>query len=272
MRLIDCFMYFDEDLMLDLRLNILNKEVDKFVIVESRTDHSGNKKKLNFDIKNFKKFNKKINYLVVVTLPVKKKIFSASWRNKPSWLRENFQRNYLYEGFKNDNENDLVMISDIDEIPDPHKIKNFNIKEKYACFVQKNFQQKLNLLNTSNPDWYGTKICVKKYLKSPQWLRDIKIKKNFWKIYKPNLPQLIFDGGWHFSFLKNAKKISKKIRSYAHQEYNKNIFYDIEMINEKIAQRKDVLGREFNYSKIEIDNTFPDFIQNNKEKFKEWIL
>ena len=85
MKLIDCFMYFDEDLMLELRLNVLNNVTDKFVIVESKTDHSGNPKKLNFDIKNFKKFSNKIKYLVVDTLPVKKKIFSISCRNEPSW-------------------------------------------------------------------------------------------------------------------------------------------------------------------------------------------
>ena len=271
MKIIDCFMYFDEDLVLDLRLNILDAVVDKFVIVESKTDHSGNSKQLNFDIKKFEKFSKKIEYLVVDNLPIRRRFFSNSWRNRPSWLRENFQRNYLYEGYKNNDENDLIMISDIDEIPDPKNISNFNPKEKYACFVQKNFQQKLNLLNVTNPNWYGTKICVKKYLKSPQWLRDIKVKKNFWKIYKPDPPQLIYNGGWHFSFLKNSKNISKKIKSYAHQEYNKGEFYDIKSIDDKISNGKDILGREFNYKKIEIDNSYPDFILSNKETLKEWI-
>ena len=272
MKLIDCFMYFDEDLMLELRLNVLNNVTDKFVIVESKTDHSGNPKKLNFDIKNFKKFSNKIKYLVVDTLPVRKKIFSISWRNEPSWLRENFQRNYLQEGFKNEHDNDLIMISDIDEIPNPKKIKNFNKEKKYACFVQKNFQQKLNLLNATIPNWYGTKICIKKFLKSPQWLRNIKIKKNFWKLYRPDPPQLILDGGWHFSFLKNSKNISRKIRSYAHQEYNREEFFDIKTIDDKISQSKDILGRDFNYKKIELDNTYPEFILNNREIFNKWIL
>ena len=76
------------------------------------------------------------------------------------------------------------MISDIDEIPNPEKIKNFNIKINMHCFLQKNFQSKINLLNITESNWAGTKICKKKYLKSPQWLREIKIKKNpFWKIF-----------------------------------------------------------------------------------------
>ena len=88
MKLIDCFMYFNEDVVLDLRLNILNNFVDKFVIVESKIDHAGNKKKLNFDLGKFKKFKNKIIYLVAEDLPFKQKLFSKSWRNQPSWLRE----------------------------------------------------------------------------------------------------------------------------------------------------------------------------------------
>ncbi len=273
MKLIDAFMYFDEDLVLELRLNILNEMVDQFIIVESKIDHAGNNKKLNFQIDKFSKFKDKIKYLVVEELPVKKKLFSYSWRNQPSWLRENFQRNFLHEGFKDSDDNDLIMISDIDEIPNPKIIKNFDRSYKYGCFVQKYFQTKINLLNISEPEWYGTKICVKKYLKSPQWLRDIKIKKkSFWKFYKPNLPQIIYDGGWHFSFLKNSVEISQKIKSYAHQEYNKERFNDVKTIEEKLSARKDILNRGFDYRKVEVDQTFPDYILQNREKYKEWIL
>ena len=101
MKIIDCFMYFDEDLVLDLRLNILNSVVDKFVIVESKIDHAGNYKKLNFNINNFIKFKDKIEYFALDELPVRKKIFSRSWRNSPNWIRENYQRNCLLKGFKN---------------------------------------------------------------------------------------------------------------------------------------------------------------------------
>ena len=166
-------------------------------------------------------------------------------------MRDQFQRNALSRGYQENSPEDWIMISDIDEIPDPKKLANFNLKNKYACFVQKNFQQKLNLLNTTHPNWYGTKICIKKFLKSPQWLRDIKMKKSFWKIYKPNPPQLIFDGGWHFSFVKNSKNISNKIKSYAHQEYNKDKFHNINSIDDKISQNKDILERDLNYKKIE---------------------
>ena len=273
MKLIDCFMYFNEDVVLDLRLNILDDIVDKFVIVESKKDHAGNNKELNFNINKFHKFKDKIDYFVINDLPFKKKIFSRSWRNDSSWLRENFQRNCLYQGYKNNDDNDIVMISDIDEIPDPKKILDFDKKKKYACFIQKNFQTKINLLNTTHRDWIGTRICIKKFLKSPQWLKNIKTKeKKFWKFYKPNPPQIINDGGWHFSFLKKSEEISRKLKSYAHQEYNLEKYYNIGSIEEKMKKGEDILDRNFIYKKIEIDSSYPDFIIKNKEKLKEWII
>ena len=265
MKLIDCFMYFDEDVVLDLRLNILKDVVDKFVIVESKIDHAGNKKKLNFDINKFKNFNDKIKYLVTDNLPFKRSFLSTSWRNDPAWLRENYQRNYLYKGFEENHDEDVIMISDIDEIPNPNLINSFNKNNKYACFVQKNFQSKINLLNTSQPLWYGTRICVKKFLKSPQWLRNIKIKnKGFWKFYRTSMPQLIENGGWHFSFLKDSAQISNKLKSYAHQEFNNNKINNIQSIEKKLKKKEDLLGRDFIYQTVEVDSSYPKYILENR--------
>ncbi len=269
MKLIDCFMYFDEDLVLDLRLNILHEHVEKFIIAEATRDHSGKEKKLNFDFKNFSKFKDKINYLIIDDLPINVKSKKKNW-DANHW-RDQYQRDSLARGFKKCDENDLIMISDIDEIPDPNKLSEFKIQNKYACFMQKNFQSKLNLLNITDKYWMGTKICQKKHLKSPQWLRDIKTKKrSFWKFYKPKEPQLIFDGGWHFSFLKKPKDIAKKIKAYSHQEFNKNNFTNIKNIEKKIIEKSDIFGRNYKYEKIEIDEKFPKYIRENKEKFKEY--
>ena len=206
-------MYFDEDLILDIRLNTLNEYVDKFVISEATRDHAGNDKKLNFDIKKFSKFKNKIIYVVEENLP------------------------------------------------------------KSVPKFKKNLSIKLNLLNTTNSLWPGTKICVKKFLKSPQWLRNIKTKDYpFWKFYKPKTPQLINDGGWHFSFLKKPKDIAKKIKSYAHQELNKEEFTDINLINNRVELGRDIFDRDFNYKKIELNSDFPKYILENKLKFKDWIL
>ena len=264
-------MYFDEDLILDLRLNILNNYVDKFVIAEATKDHTGKDKKLNFNINNFSKFKNKITYINVEDMPTNLKFYKKNW--PVHHLRDQHQRNALARGYENSSDDDLIMISDIDEIPDPEKIKIFDIKNKYACFIQKNFQSKINLLNISDKNWMGTKIIKKKNIKSPQWLRNIKTAKPpFWKFYKPRQPQLIYEGGWHFSFLKNPKGISKKIQSYSHSEYNKSTYTDEKKIAERINNRTDIFDRNFKYAKIDIDDTFPKYILENINKYKDWII
>ena len=271
MKLYDCSMYFDEDLMLDLRLNILNENVDKFIIAEATRDHAGNEKKLNFNLKNFSKFENKIQYLVVDDVPINVKSKKKNW-SANHW-RDQHQRNAMARGFENCDDEDLIMISDIDEIPDPKKMSEFKIQNKYACFMQKNFQSKLNLLNVTDKYWMGTKICQKKFLRSPQWLRDIKTKKRpFWKFYKPKTPQLILDGGWHFSFLKKPKDIAKKIISYSHQEFNKDEFINEKKIEKRIENKQDLFNRNIKYEKTEIDSSFPKYIFDNKTMYKDWII
>ena len=270
MKLYDCCMYFDEDLILDLRFNILNNFVDKFVVAEATKNHAGKDKKLNFNINNFLKFRDKINYIIVDDMPVSFKSYKKNWQ--VHHLRDQFQRNALVRGYKDCGDDDLIMISDIDEIPNPNKIKEFQIKNKYACFMQKNFQSKINLLNVTDSNWMGTKIIQKKFLKTPQWLRNIKTSKPaFWKFYKPRQPQLIYDGGWHFSFLKDPKGISKKIKSYSHSEYNKVEFTDEKNIEKRINNKVDIFDRNFKYKKVDLDDTFPKYILDNLGKYKNWI-
>ncbi len=263
-------MYFDEDLVLDIRLNTLKDKVDKFIIVEATKTHSGNDKKLNFKIENFSKFKDKIHYIVVDDLPINVKSPKKNWHENHT--RDQFQRNAIERGYKDFSDEDLIMISDIDEIPNPKKIEEFNIKNKYACFLQKNFQSKINLLNITDINWPGTKICQKKYLKSPQWLRNIKVKsKSFWKIFNRSI-QVINNGGWHFSFLKKPESIKNKIISYSHQEYNTQEFTNIDFIKKRISLGEDLFRRKIKYKKIDIDGDFPDYIIKNKKMFKDWIL
>ncbi len=271
MKLIDCFMYFDEDLILEIRLNTLNNIVNKFVIAEATRDHAGKEKKLNFDIKKFQKFKHKIEYLVIDDLPINVKSKKKHWHE--NHMRDQFQRNALEKGYKYCDPEDWIMISDIDEIPNPDKIEKFNTKNKYACFLQKNFQSKLNLQNISDRYWPGTKICERKNLKSPQWLRNIKTKKrHFWKIFKDKEPQLIENAGWHFSFLKTPAYIRQKIISYSHQEFNKEEFINEKNIEKKINEGKDLFNRNIKYQAIKVDETFPEYIYKNKNYFKNWII
>jgi beta-1,4-mannosyl-glycoprotein beta-1,4-N-acetylglucosaminyltransferase len=270
MKIIDCFTYFDEDLILETRLNTLYDYVDQFVICEATIDHAGNDKKLNFDIKKFIKFQNKIKYIVIEDLPKVVKKFKKHWHT--AHARDQFQRNALTRGLKNCSDNDLIMISDLDEIPNPEKITDFKKEDKYACFVQGNYLLKLNLLNVSEPRWFGTRMCRKKDLKSPQWLREIKTKKiPFYKFYKPKFDKFIQNGGWHFSSVKSAEGIYKKLNSYSEQQFNNDKFKNLEMIKKKIELKQDLFDRKYNFKVIDIDSNFPKYIQENREKFKQFI-
>ena len=118
MAIYDCFQFFDEEHILDLRLNILYEFIDFFVLVESTIDHQGKPKKLNFDSKKFKKFNDKIIYIVVddTAEVIKKPHFGGES------LVEQHQRNSLTRGLKKCHEDDLIILSDVDEIPDLKKL------------------------------------------------------------------------------------------------------------------------------------------------------
>jgi beta-1,4-mannosyl-glycoprotein beta-1,4-N-acetylglucosaminyltransferase len=272
MKIIDCFPYFDENMILELRLNILSSYVDQFIIIEAKEDHQGNKKKLNFDIKNFKKFSKKIRYIVLDSIKIDPELhLRKNWAT--AHLKDQSQRNSISNAITNANDNDWIIISDIDEIPNPKNIASFDPKYKFAFFKQRMFNYKFNLINKTSPFWYGSRICVKKYLKSPQWLRNIKIKKKtiFNKLGFYNY-QIIDNGGWHFSYIKTADKIIKKIESFAHSEYNIKEFKNKKIILQKIKNREDLFGRNFYYEKIKLDNSFPDYLLKNKKKYKNWII
>ena len=135
------------------------------------------------------------------------------------------------------------------------------------------FIYKLNLLNLNENNWHGSKICLKKNLKSPQWLRNLKFKKYpFWRIDKTKNLQIIENGGWHFAYLQSPENISKKIKSFAHGEFNIEEFSDEKKIQTKIEKNEDIFGRDYRIKKIEIDESYPRYIINNKEKLKDWIV
>ncbi len=269
MKVFDCFSYWDEDLLLDLRMNILNEYVDYFVIVEGNKTWQNNFKKFNFDIKKFGKFKKKIIYIQVSDMP----------DGENPWLRENFQRNCIERGLLNAEKDDIIIISDLDEIPNPECIKNFDIKKRYAVFKQNHFYYKLNLRAQNNPFWLGSRICVKKFLKSPQWLRNLKFKKRpFWRIDKFRLNNIIENGGWHFCNLKTAKELLYKYKNLCETNdkfvFNETIpekFLDEKEIYNKIKNGLDIIGRDEKFISVELNNTFPKYLIENKNKYSNWI-
>ena len=295
MKIFDCFMYCDEDLVLDLRLNFLNDYVDQFIIVESSYTHSGEPRKLLFDINKYLKFKQKINYIVLKDLPSDlfsiKKEDSENTKNSKYILnaakRENLQRNIILKGLSSASLNDLIIISDVDEIPN---LENNNIKEiknKIILFKQKFFYYKFNLKLDGFP-WHGSKACKKKHLISPQWLRNIKDKKYpFWRIdtllskKKYQNIKVIDNGGWHFSNIKTPAEIEKKMKTYLHhREYDLNPL-GINKIKEIIENKMSVYNLNVDKTKNKFDlrekltvselNELPSYIYRNIENFKDWM-
>ena len=295
MKIFDCFMYFDEEIVLDVRLNSLNKFVDYFVIVESRFTHKGDERELKFNPKKFEKFKDKIIYLVYEEQSSKieivnendneneksrKYIFNAAYR-------ENGQRNHIEKGLIEAKKNDIILISDVDEIPNITSFDFNDIKEKIILFKQDMFYYKFNL-KMPNLKWTGSKACKKKHLINPQWLRNVKDRK-----YSPLRIDILFsdkkyssikiieDGGWHFSNIKTAKEIEYKLKSYLHhREFdeeplsvikieeiikNKQAIYDL-----KVDKTVNKIGVGSNLEKFELTK-LPNYIQENIGNYKEWL-
>ncbi|MDC3125851.1 hypothetical protein OA418_03340 [Candidatus Pelagibacter sp.] len=295
MKIFDCFMYFDEEIVLDLRLNMLSPVVDYFVIVESKFTHKGDKRDLKFDIDKFTEFKDKIIYLVFDQEPndierlndddvedekSRKLILNAA-------RRENGQRNFIANGLMKANDDDLVLISDVDEIPNLEQVDLINIKNKIILFKQDMFYYKLNLML---PDliWSGTKACKKKYLKSPQWLRNVKDKKypfyrfdTFFSDKKYINIKFVNDGGWHFSNIKTPAEIEHKLKSYLHhREFDINPI-SVEEIENIIKDKQAIYDLKVDKTVNKIGNgsklidyplvKLPKYLKNNIEKYKNWL-
>ena len=256
MKIYDCFQFFDEEMLLDLRLNILDKYVDKFVITEATYMHNGKPKKLNFDIKKYSKFKEKIIYIVVDDQPPDLYQIHAGDNDEEDtrgqklvlngYKRDNYQREKAADSLKSIDPEDWIIINDIDEIPNLENVNFKEIKSKIVIFKQKIFYYKFNLLY---PDilWYGSKVSKKKDFLSPQWLRDLKHKKYpFWRLdimfskKKYNNIMHIDNGGWHFTNIKSAEDIQKKLLNYTH-----HYEYEQSGLNIKDLKKKNI--REKNY-------------------------
>jgi beta-1,4-mannosyl-glycoprotein beta-1,4-N-acetylglucosaminyltransferase len=295
MKIFDCFMYFDEEVVVDVRLNTLNEFVDYFVIVESKFTHKGDPRDLRFNHKKFEKFKDKIIYLVHEEEPKEIEIVSHNDSEKEksrkyifnASYRENGQRNYIQKGLFHAKDNDLILISDVDEIPNLLNVNFEKIDEKIILFKQDMFYYKFNLY-LPNLLWTGTKACRKKHLISPQWLRNVKDHKYpFYRIdtifskNKYTNVKYINTGGWHFTNIKTAKEIEYKLKSYLHhREFEVNPL-SVSQIDEIIKNKKaiynlnvDKSSNKFEYGnqlqKFEI-NKLPTYIQINKDNLKEWI-
>ena len=295
MKIYDCFQFYDEEMLLDLRLNIMHKYVDKFVITEANYMHNGKEKTLLFDINKFSKFKDKIIYIVVDKPPpgILKINDSDSEDIKGEKLilngykRDNYQRQMADLALKEIGPEDWIIINDIDEIPNLKEVDFKKIKNKLVIFKQQMFYYKFNLLYPSSP-WFGSKACKKKYFVSPQWLRDLKHKKYpLWRIdilfskKKYNNIVYVYDGGWHFTNIKSPEDIERKFLNYTHHyEFEesgiklqklKKIISEKRIIYDHSAdQRKYKWGSEKTLKPIELSN-MPDYLRENYKKYINWL-
>ena len=272
-KIYDCIPFYQSNLLFELRIKTLDHLVDHFVVCEALKTHSGEKKKLNFELEKFKKITNKIRYIVVDDMPDIKDIKNEKY---PLY---NYQINRLTEGIFDADENDLILVSDEDEIPNPKMISNFNYETfKYGIFLQKVFYYKLNIYNeteSSGGKWPGSRVCMRKNLNKFSSFRALKIKNKyspFWKFWKEKSIDLLQDGGWHFTYLMDYKKIAEKIQSSEHSEFNKKEFTDVSKIKERVENLIDPFDRNYKLKKININETFPPDIVKNKHLYKDWIL
>jgi len=294
MKIFDCTTFFDEKLMMEVRFNILDPYVDKFVVIEANFSHSGKKKKLNFNINDYPKFKNKINYIVIEKEPenikpihIDKKGENVSEQRLNSIKRIEYQRNKIIDGIKEASDDDYIIYSDNDEIP---KLENFNFnnKSKIISFKQKMYYYKFNLLYPKL-NWYGSKACKKKDLLSFSWLRNIKSKKyNLFRLdilfskNKYNNLYIVEDGGWHFSNLKTARQLEQKyLNDENHVDYEErkiDVSTISDLINRKIINydhfaKKDSKKKQFNEFKLNTTTLegMPKYLRDNYKSYIDWF-
>ena len=296
MKIFDCTTFYSEHLMMDLRFNILNDYVEKFIVCESTISHSGKKKKLNFDINNYPKFKDKISYIIIDEEPediigLKNGLAKPHEKRSDSLKRINLSYDYMIKAIDKASDNDLIILSDNDEIPNLKSKQFKNSTKNIIIFKQLFFYYKLNLLYDLIP-WFGSKAAKKKNLVSMSWLRNLKNKRYpFWRIDTlfSNTRyidlEIINDGGWHFTNLMTAEKLYEKLTNFGHHDEfelsgmtvndlqkkidNKEVFFNHFVDKEKYKERWN-----FNYKLKKIDNHhLPDYLNSadNQVKFKEWF-
>jgi len=294
MKIYDCTTFYSEHMMMDVRFNILDKHVHKFVVVESLFSHSGLRKKLNFNINNYPKFKDKIIYLVIENEPNgiiydKSELTNQSIKRQNSLKRINQSYECMLKGIEGASADDLIILSDNDEIPnlDSKKFKNSN--KDIFIFKQLFFYYKFNLLYDLVP-WFGSKAAKKKKLFSMSWLRNLKNKQYpFWRLdtlFKDNKYinlDIINDGGWHFTNLMTPEKLYEKLTNFGHHDEFELSGLTVDDLKNKIEQKtvfwnhfvdKEKFQERWNYDyklkKINND-LLPQYLVNNLEKFKEWF-
>ncbi len=275
----DCFQFFNELDMLKIRLNVMSPIVDKFVISEATETFSGLKKPLYYEENKemFAQFADKIIHVVVDDTP-----------EGYTHDRDTFQKNAVTRGLKECTDEDIIIFSDLDEIPNPEKIqeilKDFQ-EDKIYHFAQRLFYCYLNMEEVSGnllsyagefegverKKWIGSKMCSYKLLREQNLqLGELRFPE------RKEIGIRIEDGGWHFGYMgghgeKDIKKrVQEKVISAAHQEYNSK--HVLGKVTDQIKDGKDIFGRDARFIRCEIDETYPKYIREHQEELDFLIM
>tara|TARA_B110000116_G_C16758537_1_gene547171 strand:+ start:507 stop:1382 length:876 start_codon:yes stop_codon:yes gene_type:complete len=289
MKIFDCTTFFSEDMLMDLRFNILDEYVHKFIVVESVFSHSGEKKKLNFDINKYPKFKDKIIYLVIENEPedlIEAKNPASKRSNSVKRIEQSYE--YMEKGISEALQDDLIILSDNDEIPNLESKTFQNSSKDLFLFRQLFFYYKFNLLY-NKIQWFGSRACKRKRLKSFSWLKNIKNKKYpFWRLdtYFSELKniniEIVENGGWHFTNVKSPQDLFIKLNNFGHHDEFELSGLTVQDIEEKINNRKvfyDHFADKSNQDKwnsndlleVSDENLLPSYLLKNKIKYNNWL-
>jgi beta-1,4-mannosyl-glycoprotein beta-1,4-N-acetylglucosaminyltransferase len=277
-------------MMMELRFNILSPFVDKFIICEARYSHSGKEKDIRFNKKNFPQFEDRIKHIIVDKEPrdiIKKDNLNTLELRLNSVLRIKEQRNFIGNSLNDYSSEDYIIHSDNDEIPNLEQFDLRINKKKIVIFKQTLFYYKFNLC-LPHVSWFGSKACKLKDLKNIDLLRAIKNKQYpFFRVdtlfsdIKYQSVNLVSNGGWHFSNLKNVEELERKfLNDENHSEYELQ-GHNIERIKQNIKNRsidynhnaKQDSSDRFSSTKLQVADIdlLPNYLKKNLDKYKEWL-
>jgi beta-1,4-mannosyl-glycoprotein beta-1,4-N-acetylglucosaminyltransferase len=263
-KIIDCITYFRESFVTKLRLEILRDVVDQFIICESLFDHRSRPKKINFELHD-KSLELKVQKIT---------IDHPFPEPGDPWKCQKYQRDYILKYLNDVDNDDYIMFSDPDEIPNPKLLENFNLNKKFGIFMQNHFVYNFKTIDQYQNPWAGTRITKKKFLKSIDDLKHkvlVKNMKKWWRPDKERNIELINDGGWHFKDFFSAEEISIKLKTFAHTEFDNERYTQIEKINELINKKQDVYGRGRLFKNNDNENNLPDYVIKNKENLSNFF-
>jgi beta-1,4-mannosyl-glycoprotein beta-1,4-N-acetylglucosaminyltransferase len=287
MAVYDCFMFYNELDVLEIRLNILNDYVDFFVITESNRTFTGVPKAYHLanNYERYKAFHHKIIYIQLNDDSRAKELADNPW------ILENDQRVQLMQGLTKAAPTDTIILSDLDEIPNPEVITSFSETDNYGICMQQHHNYYLNYMQISPKPakegikeiWYSIKGFSKKPdVNNPYWLGSCIFKKSILEKYtlqdlrnvsraKRIKGKFLINGGWHFSFMGDINYIKQKLHNYAHQEFNTSDINNEENIAKKVADGMSLFD-DAKFDLLPLNSPLlPKWVRENHDRFPHLV-